>query len=101
VDEYKTLPPAPMPPLVTPLRPLTLALTAPHLTPLVAASAGAPASRGLHCSTFQMNLSRFGLKNNPKHPLIPRNSPNTHCKRPLHAPCPTESAYVEPKSGRV
>jgi hypothetical protein len=57
--------------------------------------------RGLHSSTFQLNLSRFLYTVHPKHPLIPPrplkhppNSPDMH-------PYPTESAYVEPKSGRV
>jgi len=37
--------------------------------------------RGFHSSTAQLNLSRFGHRNHPT--------------------CPTESAHVEPKSGRV
>jgi hypothetical protein len=41
--------------------------------------------RGLHSSTFQLNLSRFGHKLHPKHPLItpdtaysPPNKPYMH-----------------------
>jgi len=30
--------------------------------------------RGLHSSTFQLNLSRFWHKIHPKHPLIPPNT---------------------------
>jgi hypothetical protein len=61
-----------------------------------------PTGRGLHSSTFQLNLSCFWHKIHLKYPLTPP-------KHPLHTPCtppkfttyPTESAYFEPRSGRV
>jgi len=49
--------------------------------------------RGLHSSTFQLNLSRFG------HLIV---SPCLiDWGKPMHQSYPTEFAYVEPKSERV
>jgi len=36
-----------------------------------------PAARGLHSSTFQLNLSRFRHKTHPGHPLMNPNTPYT------------------------
>jgi len=68
--------------------------------------------RGLHWSTFQLNLSHFSHKIHPKYPLITPDTPRypliPHA-HPInnslsHKKCtsyPTERAYVEPKRGRV
>jgi hypothetical protein len=50
------------------------------------AAAAVPAARGLHSSSFQLNLSRFLHQIHPKHTLIPPNHPYTTPKRPLYAP---------------
>ena len=61
--------------------------------------------RGLHSSTFQLNLCRFCLKitllTTTDTPLYPATPPALTLINPSIHPCPTESADVEPKSGRV
>jgi hypothetical protein len=42
--------------------------------------------RGLHSSTFQLNLSQFRHKTHPRHPLIPPNNPSTTPRQPLNNP---------------
>ena len=42
--------------------------------------------RGLHSSTFQLNLSRFWHKIHPRHPLIPPDTPYTPPRQPLTVP---------------
>ena len=42
--------------------------------------------RGLHSCTFQLNLSRFGHKVHPGHPLIIPYTSQTFPKQPLNAP---------------
>jgi len=42
--------------------------------------------RGLHSSTFQLNLSRFGHKLHPKHLENAPNSRYTPLKQPLNLP---------------
>jgi hypothetical protein len=44
------------------------------------------AGRGLHSSTFQLNLSRFRHKIHPEHPLLTPATPSTPPEQPLNAP---------------
>jgi len=57
--------------------------------------------RGLHSSTFLLNLSRFRHKMTPKHPLICPDTSSTPLNNHYTDPLPTESDYVELKNGRV
>ena len=42
--------------------------------------------RGLHSSTFQLNLSRSSHKRHPEHPLLPPDASQTPPRQPLNAP---------------
>ena len=57
--------------------------------------------RGLHSSTFKLNLSRFRYKIHLRHSLMPSDTSQTPCKTPKCTPYLTQSAYVAPNSGRV
>jgi hypothetical protein len=46
----------------------------------------AASGRGLHSSTFQLNLSRFRFKIHPKHPLLIPDTPFIPPKQPLSIP---------------
>ena len=52
-----------------------------------------PCDKGLHSSTFQLNLSRFGHTSLP--PCL------IDWGKLMHPTYPTKYAYVEPESGRV
>ena len=49
-------------------------LTTIRIVPTPTALVGSPLPRGLHLSTFQLNLSHFWHKIRHKHPLMPPNA---------------------------
>jgi hypothetical protein len=51
-----------------------------------AVDSGLSMCRGLHSSTFQLNLSRFRHKIPQKHPLSTPDTPCIPAEQPLHAP---------------
>jgi len=51
-----------------------------------AAADGGVRGRGLHSSTFQLNLSHFSDKVHPRQPLIPPDTPYTPPRQPLNVP---------------